>query len=156
MEIRRARRDDLDRLCDLLFEVGAVHAEGRPDIFRSGAKKYSDEELFAIIDNDETPIYVACDDTGYVTGYVFCIYEQTKDNILLHDMKTLYIDDLCVDKRLRGGGIGRALYEHVLRVAKDAGCYHVTLNVWRLNEGAMKFYEKCGLKPLKTVMEAIL
>ncbi len=156
MNIRRAKRADTDRLNELLFEVGALHAEGRPDIFRKGAKKYTDEELFAIIDNDLTPIFVAVDEDDCVMGYAFCIYEEMKDSILLHDMKALYIDDLCVDGTKRGLGIGRALFEHVLNEARNAGCYHITLNVWKLNEGALKFYEKCGLKPLKTVMEKII
>ena len=34
--------------------------------------------------------------------------------------------------------------------------YNVTLNVWSLNESAMKFYEKCGLKSQKIGMETIL
>lgn len=156
MNIRRAKPTDKDRLNDLLFEVGALHAEGRPDIFKRNAKKYTDDELFAIIGNDTTPIFVATDENDCVLGYAFCVYEETKDNILLHDMKTLYIDDLCVDGKKRGLGIGRALFEHVLREAKEAGCYHITLNVWKLNDGALKFYEKCGLKPLKTVMEKII
>ena len=71
-------------------------------------------------------------------------------------MKSLYIDDLCVDEAMRGRHIGRALYEHVVSEAKKSGCYHITLNVWSLNEKAQRFYEKCGLKPLKTVMEQVL
>lgn len=156
MTVRRAKSSDKDRINDLLLEVGSIHAEGRPDIFKIGAKKYSDEELCAIIYNDKTPIFVAVDEDDYVMGYAFCIYEETRDSNLLHDMKTLYIDDLCVDSKKRGLGIGRALYERVLSEARAASCYHLTLNVWRLNEGARKFYEKCGLTPLKTVMEKIL
>ena len=38
----------------------------------------------------------------------------------------------------------------------EQGCYNVTLNVWSCNENAMKFYEKCGLKPQKVCMEVIL
>ena len=34
--------------------------------------------------------------------------------------------------------------------------YNVTLNVWHLNESALKFYEKCGMKPLKICMEKIM
>ena len=36
------------------------------------------------------------------------------------------------------------------------GCYNLTLNVWTLNTGAMRFYEKCGLVPQKIGMESIL
>ena len=72
------------------------------------------------------------------------------------DVKTLYIDDLCVDENERGGGIGRALYEHVIAFAKEAGCYNVTLNVWAFNENAMRFYERLGLTPQSIHMETIL
>lgn len=72
------------------------------------------------------------------------------------NIKTLYIDDLCVDENLRGGGIGYKIFEHVKNYAKEEHCYNLTLNVWALNEGAKKFYEKCGLKIQKYTMENIL
>jgi ribosomal protein S18 acetylase RimI-like enzyme len=71
-------------------------------------------------------------------------------------IKTLYIDDLCVDEAVRGQHVGSTIYQHVLSYAKELGCYNVTLNVWACNENAMRFYEKCGLKVQKTGMETIL
>ncbi len=153
MNIRRAEVRDIGRLNDLLYQVHAVHAKGRPDIFRTGNKKYTDEELLAILGNEKTPIFVAVDDADCVMGYAFCIYEEHKGEISLMDRKTLYIDDLCVDEALRGQHIGRTLYEYVLEESKRTDCAAVTLNVWCLNEGAMRFYEKCGMTPLKIVME---
>ena len=153
MTIRRAQRKDIPVLNDLLCQVLNVHNEGRPDIFRLGNKKYNDAELSAIIADNNTPIFVAVDEAEKLLGYAFCIYEEVKDNASLCDRKTVYIDDLCVDAALRGQHIGTALYEHVLAEAKREGCVAVTLNVWCLNEGAMRFYEKLGMKPLKVVME---
>ena len=83
-------------------------------------------------------------------------YEETKNNPSLMDRKTVYIDDLCVDATERGQHIGTALYDYVKGEAKKEGCSAVTLNVWCLNTGAMRFYEKCGMKPLKVVMEDTL
>ena len=77
------------------------------------------------------------------------------DNILT-DIKTLYIDDLCVYENLRGQHIGRQLYEYVKTFAKENGFYNLTLNVWSLNEGAQKFYESVGMVPQKIGMETIL
>lgn len=156
MNIRRAEEKDIPRLIDLLYQVHRVHAEGRPDIFRLGNKKYTKEELCVLLASEQTPIYVAEDENAYVCGYAFCVYQEIKNDISLMDMKTLYIDDLCVDEKVRGKHIGTMLYEHVLSEAKRMGCYHVTLNVWCLNESAMRFYEKCGLSPLKITMEKIL
>ena len=156
MEIRRAQTQDIDGIDKLLMQVCLVHHKGRPDLFKYGAKKYTDEQLLSIIRDDSRPILTAVDDNGTVLGYAFCIFQQHIGDNILTDIKTLYIDDLCVDEALRGQHIGRALYDAVLAYAKESGCYNVTLNVWTLNEAAMKFYEACGLKPQKTGMETIL
>jgi len=156
MNIRRAKAQDMEGINNLLLQVCLVHHKGRPDLFKYGAKKYTDEELLAIILDDMRPIFVAVDESENVLGYAFCIFQQHLNNNILTDIKTLYIDDLCVDENIRGKHIGKQLYDAVLTFAKDSGCYNVTLNVWSLNEGAMKFYEACGLKPQKIGMETIL
>ncbi len=153
--IRRAVCKDIPRIMDLLMQVGMVHHQGRPDLFRGHATKYTPEELSAIIADDKTPVFVSTDDADAVQGYAFCIFQQPGSHILTN-IKTLYIDDLCVDETLRGRHIGQGLYRHVLAFAKESGCYNVTLNVWACNESAMRFYEKCGLKPQKVGMETIL
>ena len=156
MEIRRAKEQDMDGINKLLLQVCLIHHKGRPDLFKYGAKKYTDEELKAIIKDDSRPIFTAIGENGAVLGYAFCIFQQHTDNNILTDIKTLYIDDLCVDEAVRGKHIGKKLYGHVLAYAKEKGCYNVTLNVWSCNESAMKFYQACGLKPQKVGMEIIL
>lgn len=156
LQIRRAKEQDMEGINKLLFQVLMVHHNGRPDIFKADCKKYTDEELKSIIHNDNTPIFVAVDEENKVAGYAFCIFQQYIDNNILTNIKTLYIDDLCVDENIRGQHIGKSLYEYVLQFAKEQECYNVTLNVWSLNESAMKFYESCGLVPQKVGMEKIL
>lgn len=156
MQIRRAKVTDMNGLNRLLMQVLMVHHNGRPDIFKPNAKKYTDEELKELIVDDMSPIFVGVDETDKVLGYAFCKFIQHIDNNILTDIKTLYIDDLCVDEDKRGMHIGKDLYEYVLKFAKESGCYNVTLNVWSCNESAMKFYAKCGLVPQKVGMEKIL
>jgi Acetyltransferases len=157
MDIRRAEEKDMERINELLVQVCLVHHMGRPDLFQGNHnRKYTDEQLRDIIHDDGRPIFVAVDEQDGVLGYAFCIFRQYLNDNILTDIKTLYIDDLCVDEAARGQHIGRQLYEAVLSFAKESGCYNVTLNVWSCNEAAMKFYEKCGLKPQKVGMETIL
>ncbi len=156
MNIRKAEVRDIPRLDDLLYQVHRLHAEGRGDIFRLGNKKYTDDELVAILADARTPVYVAVDADDRVMGYAFCVYQEVRGDRSLMDRKTLYLDDLCVDEALRGQGVGRALYAHVCKVARENGCDAVTLNVWCLNASAMRFYEACGMTPLKVVMEQTL
>ena len=156
MEIRRACEQDIEGINSLLLQVCLVHHKGRPDLFKYGAKKYTDNELKEILRDPGRPILVAVNEDQDVLGYAFCVFQQHKEDNILTDIKTLYIDDLCVDEGRRGQHIGSRLYEAVLSFARENGCYNVTLNVWSANEAAMKFYQACGLKPQKVGMETIL
>jgi ribosomal protein S18 acetylase RimI-like enzyme len=146
----------MEGLCRLLLQVEMVHHNGRPDLFKAGGRKYTDEQLKALLADDTRPIFAAVDEQGELLGYAFCVFQQHLGDNILTDIKTLYIDDLCVDENARGQHIGRSLYEYVLSFAKESGCYNVTLNVWACNESARRFYEKCGLQPQKYGMETIL
>lgn len=153
--IRRAKVEDIPGVHRLLKQVNAVHHQGRPDLFKEGESKYTDEEVQAIFENERTPVFVAVEDDK-VLGYAFTIFQQYVNHHIMTDIKTLYIDDLCVDENIRGQHVGQSLYEHVLTFAKEQGFYNITLNVWALNEGAIQFYKKCGLVIQKIGMEKIL
>lgn len=156
MNIRRAVLLDMPGINKLLNQVLMVHHNGRPDLFKANVKKYTDEELAEIILDDQKPIFVAVDDSDEVLGYAFCVYQQHINDNILTDVKTLYIDDLCVDEDKRGLHIGKQLYDYVVDFAKKNDFYNLTLNVWSCNESAMKFYQACGLVPQKVGMEKIL
>lgn len=155
MEIRFAQSRDIPGMLNLLQQVGEVHHQIRPDLFRSGAQKYDEAALEALLKNPDRPIFIAQNE-DQVAGYAFCILQITKDDPVLRDRKVLYIDDLCVDEAQRGRGIAGALYQQVCQYARSIGCNAVTLNVWSGNDTAMAFYQKCGLKPQKVGMEFIL
>jgi len=153
--IRFATEKDIPKIGDLLSQVDLVHHNGRPDIFKIG-RKYSDEELMLLLQDKNRPILVSVDENDAVLGYCFGIFQQHLNDAVLTDIKTLYIDDLCVDERLRGRHIGQELYKAALELAKQSGCYNLTLNVWSCNPSAMKFYQAQGLVPQKVCMEQIL
>lgn len=155
MDIRYARETDIPRLEELLGQVCRVHRRVRPDLFREGGQKYSAGELRGILQEADRTVLVA-EDEGQVVGYAFCEYQRESGRGAMNAMSTLYLDDLCVDENCRGKGVGRALYQAVLGLARAAGCYHVTLNVWEGNDSARRFYEKMGLAVQKTCLEAIL
>ncbi len=156
IHIRFAETKDIAKINQLLYQVLDIHHQGRPDIFKENVKKYTDEELKEILKNPKSPVFVAVDEEDCMCGYAFCQFMQQSNHHILTDIKTLYIDDLCVDEARRGQHIGKALYEYVVQFAKDNGCYNLTLNVWSCNENAMKFYRACGLMPQKVYMEKLL
>ena len=148
--IRRATEKDIKDLIRLLEQVDLVHHLVRPDIFKIGTK-YDKYELSLLVRDNTRPIFIY-DDNG-VKGYAFTIFKKHINDPILTDIKTLYIDDLCVDKEYRGHHIGEELYKYVLDYAKKNNCYNVTLNVWYDNKPALVFYEKMGLSPLKICLE---
>lgn len=156
MNIRRAQEKDIDKLLDLLTQVNTVHHHIRPDLFHAPATKYSREQLEKMLDIGADPIFVAADERDAVLGYAFCQTEQTVGSKLRTDVKTLYLDDLCVDESCRGQHVGKSLYQYVIDFAKKNGYYNVTLHVWAGNDSAEKFYAAQGMKPQFVCLEQIL
>ena len=155
MEIRLATKNEIPGMIDLLKQVGEVHHQIRPDLFRAGAQKYREADLEEVLKDKNRPIFGAIEEDKLL-GYCFCMIEEVKDNPVLCDAKSLYIDDLCVDETCRGQGIATKLYAYVCDYARSIGCSSITLNVWCGNDNAMKFYESRGMKPRKIYMEASL
>ena len=152
--IRKANKGDIKRIIELLHQVNMVHHVIRPDLFRPHTTKYNEQELEVMLNDESKPVFVF--DDGEVQGYAFCQVSEIRNNQLLEDIKTLYIDDICVDENARGKHVGKALYEYVRDYAKSIGCNNITLNVWEGNEPALRFYRNMGMQVQKTTMEVRL
>ena len=152
MTIRLAESRDIPGMINLLHQVGDVHHQIRPDIFRPGALKYTPVQLEELLRDESRPIFV-CHEDGFVAGYCFCVLKTFRDHETFTNRTEFYIDDLCVDENRRKQGIATALFNHAVEFAKQRRYDAVTLNVWCGNDGAMKFYEKAGLKPRNILME---
>ena len=152
--IRKAEKRDVGRIIELLHQVNMVHHVIRPDLFKPYTTKYDEQALEELLSDGNKPIFVF--DDGVVQGYAFCQVTEVKNNQLLQDIKTLYIDDICVDESARGKHVGKALYDYVHDYALSIGCYNIILNVWEGNEPAICFYRNMGMQVQKTTMETIL
>ena len=153
--IRRAENKDIDSCIELLKQVCNVHAKIRPDLFKSGMTKYNKEELEQIFKSDNDPVFVY-EENNKVLGYGFCKITIFDGKLHPKRIKTLYIDDICIDEHNRGKHIGKAIFEYIIEYAKSIGCYNVTLNVWEGNDGAKKFYEAMGMFSEKITMEKLI
>ena len=151
--IRRANSNDIGQIINLLHQVNMVHHLIRPDLFKPYTTKYNEQELSKMFDNDNKPIFVF--DDGGVLGYAFCQISEVKNDILLQDTKTMYIDDICVDENARGKHVGKALFEFVRDYAQTISCHNITLNVWTGNDAAQSFYKNMGMQVQKTTMELV-
>ncbi len=154
--IRKAQNSDSKGVLRLLEQIAELHHQGRPDIFKSNTKKYTEDEFSEILKDKDKPIFVAVDEDENVFGYVFCMVTSYKDHAVFNDYCSLYIDDFCVDEGARGQNIGKKLFEAIKTYAKEMGVYNIDLNVWEFNQGAIKFYEKCGFATQRRTMEMVL
>lgn len=152
--IRKADNKDIPSLLELLKQVLRVHHDIRPDLFAAHGTKYTAEELAMLLADPSRPVFVHVDEDK-VLGYVFCAFE-THDGINETPHKTLYVDDLCVDRDARGQHVGRQLFEYAKAYAVREGCHNLTLHVWEGNDAARRFYEVMGLKPQYTSLELIV
>ena len=152
MTITTANESHIPGMIALLQQVGQVHRNIRPDIFREHAQKYDEAALADLLKDPTRPIFIA-ENEGKVLGYCFCIHKDYFGDSVLADRKELYIDDLCVDENCRGQGIATTLYRHVTEYAKARGCQFITLNVWTGNDNAQRLYEHMGFTSRSTNME---
>ncbi len=112
--VRFAQEKDIPRIMELLLQVDMVHHNGRPDIFKGPATKYSASELKELLADEQYVIFVCVDDSDKAIGHAFCIHKQVLGDNVLTDIKTLYIDDICVDEASRGQHVGKDLYNAVI------------------------------------------
>ncbi len=152
MEIRLACERDIPQILVLLDQIARLHAEGRSDLFH-GVRKFDHNNVLQMLADSNKPVYVAAEGE-YVLGYAMCVYKELRNHSTLSDRRVMYIDDLCVDEACRGQGIGKKLYDFVLQLARNTDCANVELNVWAFNASAVRFYEKCGMKPQRIIMES--
>lgn len=153
--IRQAQKQDIHQILELLHQVNMVHHKLRPDLFKPHTTKYDAQELEALLQDPKSLIFVF-DSEGSILGHAFCLIQEVKSHRLLEDIKTLYIDDICVDESARGQHVGKALFEHIRNYAQTIGCHNITLNVWEGNTPAQSFYQHMGMGVQKTGMEIIL
>ena len=148
MSIRKAQIKDIEGINNLLCQVLMVHHNGRPDIFKPNEKKYTDEELAQIIKDETRPIFLY-EEEAEILGYAFCIIQKHENNNILADIKTLYIDDLCVDELTRGKNIGRKYTNMSLNMQKKQVAIILHSMSGRVMKEQLNSTKKWGLFPKK-------
>lgn len=153
--IRKAVSEDCTRIRPLQEQIAILHKTGRPDLFRSEARFFTQETFNDRLEDPNHTVWIAEAD-GMVVGYAFAwvIFYRNHPTYMDHD--TFYIDDICVLESHRRQGIGRKLFEQCRETARALGCKNMDLGVWCFNEDAIAFYEECGMKPRVQRMELSL
>ncbi len=88
---------------------------------------------------DGARMCIAVRDDRVVGVAVHRIHENTVDGV------QMYVDDLIADETLRSQGIGKALLDHMQRIARAAGCVKFNLDSGTQRQQAHKFYFREGM-----------
>lgn len=134
--------EDWKHVNELAKQVQELHVQWRPDLFLSVENVIKQEDFEKLMENKEI---VVAKTKEQIVGYMmFNIEEKIRNTIRYR--KQLDIEAICVDEKYRGNGAGRALLEYAKKIGKENNCTDLYLTVNEENEGAIKLYEKFGLK----------
>ena len=149
MEIRDMESKDYPEIDRLMKELHELHVKGRPDLYTELEHPYSREEFEKIVSDPEI-IAILAEEKSVVIG--LCIGTLRKKSGMV-EMKTMYIEDLIVDRNFRGKGIASQLYEEMEERGRNTGAKRLDLMVWEFNSDAKRFYEKQGMRPQRYIYE---
>jgi GNAT superfamily N-acetyltransferase len=136
IDVGFATSGDLPQLADLLAELFTLETDFSPDRDRQlrGLKLILDEpasgRLFVLRVN------------GKVAGMANALITVST----AEGSRVLLLEDVIVNRKHRGSGLGRRLVEHVLDWACEQGMIRVTLLADRDNQAALDFYRGLGFE----------
>ena len=132
--VRRADERDFEAVTRLLAELG------RPQV--GPEEEAAAREVYERhIERGDTASLVVVSDDGEIVG--FCSLEF-RDR-LNRTTEQAWIPDLIVTEPARSTGAGRALLQAAFAVARERGCYELTLESGWAREVAHRFYEIAGM-----------
>ena len=130
--IRRAELEELPRIACLKKQIHDVHVNGRPDLFTP----YTCLEAFADDSAAKGCTLLLAETAGEPVGYVMYRFVHRPSSPYMKERDFVHVEEFCGDENHQRMGIGRGLMEELKRLAREAGCPRIELDVWGFNEGA--------------------
>ena len=104
----------------------------------------SEAELTKIVASDSATILVAEEDEGNILGSMTLVIFRIPTGV------RAWIEDVVVDGEARGKGVGRALNEYAIYLARQAGAKTIDLTSRPSREVANRLYQRLGFLPRET------
>ena len=147
MNIRKGNRDDMQAVLGLIQELADFENEPDAvlvtvdDLIRDG---FGTTPLFEVFVAEVETDSNGNQQTNEIVGMALYYYRFST-----WKGKTIHLEDLVVKEKMRGTGLGYALYSEILKQGKKDNVRRVEWNVLDWNTPAIEFYEKSGAKILK-------
>lgn len=135
--IREATEADLPRLIELLAQLGPE--EDREDLRSPLAEAY--RAAFAEIDRNPHHRLLVVEDAGRIAGTAVVLIIA---NLSHRGRPWAVVENVVVDEAERGKRYGELLMQRTLAIAKQAGCYKLTLTSNKGRADAHRFYQRLG------------
>jgi GNAT superfamily N-acetyltransferase len=138
MNIRKGNPEDMEAVLGLIQELANFENEPNAvlitveDLIRDG---FGSNPLFHV--------FVA-EIESQIVGIALYYYRYST-----WKGKTIHLEDLVVNDKMRGSGVGFALYSEIIKQGKRDNVRRIEWNVLDWNSTAIKFYEKSGAKVLE-------
>ncbi len=149
--IRETNINDYKNIKKLINQIQEIHLNKRPDIFNN-EDSFSYED-FEISLKDKNTLNYVYEENNIIKGYIMARIKEVGLIPVMNKRTILFIEDIVVDKNYYNEGIGTKLFTFIEEKAQLLNINSIELNVWNLNENAIKFYEKMGFKPQRMQME---
>ena len=133
VRIRPATKNDITSILDLLYELDRPKPKTKSEqtAFEGKITQYIKQKQLFLAIHDSKPV-----------GLVSVMLVPK----LNHAKPELYIPDLVVSSHHRRAGIGKALINHCIMMAKKKKCFRIRLESGNKRVVAHKFYDSLGFE----------
>lgn len=142
----------MNRVNDLRRQVNEIHAENRPDVFKSGFGQELRNLAYTLLNGENSDILVV-ERNGIICGMACVNYVRRPETLYAMPRNFYQVQEIAVDEKFRRQGVGRELFEYMKKNALERGLNKIELDVWSFNESAIEFYEAMGFRETRIWME---
>lgn len=144
MEIRTADFNDAKSIAHLNGYVHSIHAKEHPDLFLWPANLGEVADSMIELMTPPNNRFFLAEQEKIPVGYIYCQINRRPKDALQPEREFIYIHHIVVCPEARNQGIGKALMNHVIEMAREEKIERVMLDVWWFNHDARQFFTDVG------------
>lgn len=143
MLVRSANINDVCNIKHLILELESFHNMLMPDIFKDKVEANIDKQIKNILRRNNSAVFIAEIDNA-AAGMIQVSIKNVKPDVFLKGREYALLENFIVKTEYRNLGIGKMLLCAGEDYAKSLNIRCIELNVYEINNNAVKFYERYG------------